>query len=363
VRGTPCTRGDPFLSSSTVFNPLPVTSRPGKDTLPSENSRVYHPGSVTPHDWLARRTFHHEQFADTAALIDGKERQSLTVSVCIPTLNEAATIGPIVETIRRELVEGIPLVDELAVMDSSSGDGTAEAAERAGAVVHQDRDIRPDLAALSGKGEALWKSLFALHGDVILWLDADIVNFHPRFVCGPLGPLLTNPEIGYVKSFYERPMSEGTSLGGGRVTELVARPLLNMFWPHLSGLIQPLSGEYAGRRSILEQVPFLTGYGVEIGLIIDVADRFGIEVMAQVDLEDRIHRNRPIGELSRMAFAVLQSALRRLASSGRMTLAGRPGIELSQFEKEDGEYRVLRTPIDVGERPPAVTVGGYGTVR
>ncbi len=318
---------------------------------------------MTPHDWLARRTFHHRQFADTASLLEQKQRQSLTVSVCIPTLNEAATIGPIVETIRKELVEGVPLVDELAVMDSSSTDGTAEAALGAGAVVHQDRDVRPDLESMSGKGEALWKSLFVLRGDLILWLDADIVNFHPRFVCGPLGPLLANPEVGYVKSFYERPVSEGTSLGGGRVTELVARPLLNMFWPHLSGLIQPLSGEYAGRRSILEQVPFLTGYGVEIGLIIDVAERFGVEIMAQVDLEDRIHRTRPIGELSRMAFVVLQSALRRLAASGRMEFHSQPGIDLSQFEKEDGEYRVLRTPIDVGERPPAVTVAGYGAPR
>ena len=324
---------------------------------------MYHPRSVTPQDWLARRTFHHRQFADTASLLEGKERQGLTVSVCIPTLNEAATIGPIVETIRTELVESIPLIDELAVIDSGSGDGTVDAAAGAGAIVHQDREIRPDLEPLSGKGEALWKSLFALRGDVILWLDADIVNFDPRFVCGPLGPLLTDPAVGYVKSFYERPVPEGTSLGGGRVTELVARPLLNMFWPHLSGLIQPLSGEYAGRRSILEQVPFLTGYGVEIGLIIDVAEGYGVDVMAQVDLEDRIHRNRPIGELSRMAFAVLQSALRRLASTGRAGFEGQPAIELSQFEKVDGEYRVLRTPIDVGERPPAVTMAGYGVPR
>jgi hypothetical protein len=318
-----------------------------------------------PTEWFARRTFHHGQFGDAEALTEAKRQQVLTVSVCIPALNEEATIGPIVRTIRSELMERVPLVDELAVMDSSSSDQTAEEAEAAGALVFQDREVLPETEPLDGKGEALWKSLFALHGDVILWLDADIRNFHPRFVWGPLGPLLTDPSVGYVKSFYRRPMGDGSAvtLEGGRVTELVARPLINMFWPHLAGLIQPLSGEYAGRRSLLEQVPFFTGYGVEMGLIIDIAERFGVDAIAQVDLEERIHRNRPIGELSRMAFAVLQTALRRLAASGRLNppLAG--GSGLYQFEDEDGAYRMEARTIEVRERPPAASLTGDEVAR
>lgn len=318
-----------------------------------------------PTDWFARRTFHHARFGDAAALAEAKRRQGLTVSVCIPALNEEPTIGPIVRAIRQELMDRTGLVDELAVMDSGSSDATAAEAEGAGATVHQDRDVLPELEPLSGKGEALWKSLFVLRGEVILWLDADIKNFDPRFVCGPLGPILTDPTIGYVKSFYRRPIGDGaggSTLEGGRVTELVARPLLNMFWPHLAGLIQPLSGEYAGRRAVLEQVPFFTGYAVEMGLIVDVAERFGTEAMAQVDLDERIHRNRPIGELSRMAFAVLQAALLRLDGDGGTVPQGL-GLGLSQFTSDGGEYRMATTRIDVRERPPAATVAGYGAAR
>lgn len=313
-----------------------------------------------PTDWFARRTFHHRQF-DPAALVDAKRRAGVSVSVCIPTLNEEATVGAIVRSIRSELMERMPIADELAVMDSGSSDRTAEEAELSGATVFQDRDVLPDLEPMTGKGEAMWKSLFVLRGDVILWLDADIRNFHPRFVWGPLGPILTDPGIGYVKSFYRRPIEDGrgASLEGGRVTELVARPLLNMFWPHLAGLIQPLSGEYAGRRSLLEEVPFFTGYAVEMGLLIDVAARFGTEAMAQIDLEERVHRNRPIGELSRMAFAVIRAALSRLGEEERRRASAALGM--FQFESEDGDYRISSTPIPVDERPPAVTVAGYPT--
>jgi hypothetical protein len=315
-----------------------------------------------PTEWFARRTFHHRRF-DLAALVEAKRRAGVSVSVCIPTLNEEATVGDIVRSIRTELMEREQLVDELVVMDSSSSDQTAEEAVRAGATVFQDRDVLPDLDPMTGKGEALWKSLFVLRGDVILWLDADIRNFHPRFVWGPLGPILTDPAIGYVKSFYRRPIEDGrgASLEGGRVTELVARPLINMFWPHLAGLIQPLSGEYAGRRSVLEEVPFFTGYAVEMGLLIDVAARFGTEAMAQIDLEERVHRNRPIGELSRMAFAVIRAALSRLGEEERRRASAALGM--FQFESEDGEYRISSTPIPVDERPPAATVTGYPAGR
>ena len=316
-------------------------------------------------DWFARRTFHHSDFADAPGLARGKGEQGATISLCIPTLNEAATIGTIVRSVRSELMDGVSLVDELVVMDSRSTDGTVEVAEEAGATVYQDRDVLPELENLTGKGEALWKSLFVLRGDLILWLDADIENFHPRFVLGPLGPLLADPGIGYVKSFYERPthdVGHPVPVGGGRVTELVARPLLNMFWPHLAGFVQPLAGEYAGRRSLLERVPFFTGYGVEIGLMIDVAERFGVDAMAQVDLDERHHRNRSMGELSRMAFAVLQTAFHRLESSGRLELRTRPGLGLVQFERDASGHRMQPSLIEVKERPPAVSVAGYGAV-
>jgi glycosyltransferase involved in cell wall biosynthesis len=317
-------------------------------------------------DWFARRTFHHAAFGGPDALFRRKRAQGLTISACIPTLNEAATIAGIVRSVREELMERVPLLDELAVMDSHSTDGTAELAGEAGASVFQDREVLPEIEPSTGKGEALWKSLFVLRGDLILWLDADIENFDLRFVLGPLGALLSDPTVGFVKSFYRRPIRDAEApvpAGGGRVTELVARPLLNMFWPQLAGFIQPLAGEYAGRRRILEQVPFFTGYGVEIGLLIDVFERFGLDVMAQVDLEERLHRNRDIGELSRMAFAVLQTGLNRMSSTGRVELRTRPGVGLVQYEQDTSGYRMQPSLIEVRERPPAVTVAGYGAVR
>lgn len=328
---------------------------------------MYHPRGVlpVPTEWVERRTFHHRRF-DPTALAEAKRQQGRTISVCIPALNEEATIGPIVEAIRRELVERIPLVDELAVIDSSSADGTALAAAAAGASVHQDREILPGVEPLGGKGEALWKSLFVLSGDLILWLDADIRNFDPHFVVGPLGPLLTDPSISYVKSYFRRPIEDGsgrTSMEGGRVTELVARPLINMFWPHLAGFIQPLAGEYAGRREVLEQVPFFTGYGVEIGLLIDIADRFGVDAMAQVDTNTRFHRNRPLEELSRMSFAVFQAAFRRLSSEGRLDPETIRGMGMDQVATDGETFRMEPTVIEVRERPPAATVAGYGASR
>ncbi len=316
-------------------------------------------------DWFSRRTYHHGDFPDAEALARAKREQGLTVSVCIPTINEEATVGEIVRVVRRELVERVGLVDEVVVMDSRSSDRTVAEAGEAGATVYQEREVLPELEPLSGKGEALWKSLFVLRGDLILWLDADIANFDPRFVCGPLGPLLTDSQIGYVKSFYQRPEAdEGRGpVGGGRVTELVARPLLNMFWPHLAGLVQPLAGEYAGRRTVLEQVPFFTGYGVEFGLLVDVAERFGLDSMAQVDLEHRVHRHRQIGDLSRMAFAVLQTALHRLQSGSHAALLSSPSLELTQFRLGPAGYEMGTSTIEVHERPPAATVAGYGARR
>ena len=220
-------------------------------------------------------------------------------------------MGAIVRTIRTTLMEGVSLVDEIVVVDDHSSDRTAHEATAAGATVVRAGEILLDHGRGHGKGEALWKSLFASHGDLVLWCDADVRDFDPRFIIGLLGPLLTDPQTGFVKGFYERPV-DGAVRGGGRVTELVARPLLTMCFPHLASVVQPLSGEYGGRRSVLEQVPFVEGYGVDIALLIDIAARFGVDSITQVDLGQRIHRNRPLHELSPMAAQVMQTALRRL---------------------------------------------------
>ncbi|MFN2544448.1 MAG: glucosyl-3-phosphoglycerate synthase [Actinomycetota bacterium] len=322
-------------------------------------------GASFPEEWFARRTYHHSQFADLDRLVHAKRTRGLRVSVCLPTRNEAGTVGTVIRSIREQLVERRPLVDEIAVVDSMSTDGTVEAARAAGATVYQDRDIAPEFEPFGGKGDALWKSLFVLSGDLIVFVDADIRNFDPHFVYGLLGPLLVDESLGYVKAIYERPIaSEGEGLaasGGGRVTELVARPLINMFFPELAGFVQPLSGEYAGSREILESVPFFTGYGVEFGLLVDVLERAGLESMAQVDLDVRIHRNQTVPELSRMGFSVLQAAFHRLRSIGRVDLRGDVERLFHQFALGPEGYEPHASLIEVRERPPAASVPSYRT--
>jgi glucosyl-3-phosphoglycerate synthase len=267
------------------------------------------------------------------------------VSVCLPARNEAATVGPIVEVIRTELMERAPLVDEILVIDDHSEDRTAQVAATAGARVVDASELLTEHGRGHGKGEVLWKSVFASEGDVIVWCDADIRAFGTRFVTGVLGPLLTDPTVQFVKGYYDRPDLGG--LGGGRVTELVARPLLSMCFPDLCEIAQPLSGEYGGRREVLEQVPFVQGYAVDVCLLIDVAARVGLEAIAQVDLEVRHHRNRPLDELSPQAMAVAQAILHRADPE----LVGTRSTLL----------RPLRppTPVDVDERPPLVELDAY----
>lgn len=290
------------------------------------------------------RTFHHEDFAaaDLAAL---KARHGHRVSVCLPARDEAATVGVIVERLRRSLVEDVDLVDEVLVVDDHSTDRTAEVAATAGARVVAVDDVLPELGGGEGKGEALWKSVAASEGDLIVWCDADITDFGPRFVVGLLGPLLTQPEIGFVKGYYDRPV-DGSPHGGGRVTELMARPAIATMFPHLASIVQPLAGEYAGRRSLLERLPFVQSYGVDLGLLIDIAEVEGTESIAQVDLGTRRHRNRPLTELGPQALAVLQTALRR---------SGAYDAESATLIRPDVD------PVEVGtgERPPLTSVPGY----
>ncbi len=236
-------------------------------------------------------------------------RGSTTVSVCIPARNEESTVAGVVSSIRSTLVEEVALVDEILVVDDHSTDGTAERASAAGARVVDASSVLTDHGRGHGKGEALWKSLHESTGDVVAWVDADIVDFTPSFVVQLIGPLLTEPDIDFVKGHYDRPEADG--VGGGRVTELLARPLLSQFFPDLAEVAQPLSGEYAGRRELLESLPFTVGYGVDVALLIDAARAVGIERIAQVDLGVRHHRNRTLDELGPMALAVSQVILDR----------------------------------------------------
>jgi glucosyl-3-phosphoglycerate synthase len=311
-------------------------------------------------EWFGKRTFHYSQF-EPAKLRAAKERLGLTVSVCLPTRDEAATVGTIVKSLRKSLLERSRLIDEIVVMDAGSVDDTVTIALAEGARVFREQDVLPEVGPGSGKGEALWKSLHACRGDLICWIDADIRNFQPRFVYGLLGPLLLDPEVLYVKAFYERPIRERNALrstGGGRVTELVARPLLNLLWPQLAGVVQPLAGEYAGRRVALEQVPFSSGYGVELGLLVDLAERFGLDAIAQVDLERRVHRNQDVQALGRMSFGILQAVFQRLVEEGRAA-PGTYGTTLVQFSNQLREYHMEPREIVTTRRPPIVTVDGY----
>jgi glucosyl-3-phosphoglycerate synthase len=286
---------------------------------------------------------------DPGRLAEVKAAQATTISVCLPARNEESTVGAIVTAVRRALIDAVPLVDEVVVMDDGSSDATARVAADAGARVVPAAAVLPELCCGTGKGEVMWKSLYASTGDIVCWLDADLLNFEPHFVSGLVGPLLTRPSIGFVKGFYRRPLGDDPS-GGGRVTELMARPLISTFFPHLTGVVQPLGGEYAGRRHALEQVPFVEGWGVEIGLLVDVVHRFGIQALAQVNLGVREHRNRSLAELAPTAMAILQIALRRVGID-----TGARGHELVRYV--DGA--IERVPVEVRERPPIIEVPAY----
>lgn len=312
--------------------------------------------------WFGESNFHHAEFADLRRLVQLKEKQGLTVSLVLPTLNEEATIGPIVRRALREMVERVPLLDEVLVVDSASTDRTREIAEAEGARVVQHPDILPRYGAFRGKGEALWKSLYETSGDIIVWADTDVRNWHHRMVYGTLGPLLAEPRLQYVKGYYQRPIVEGGVLregGGGRVTELVARPLINLFFPELSGFIQPLSGEYAGRRSILESIPFFTGYAVEIGHLIDIAERVGLEGLGQVDLERRIHRNQELEGLSRMSFVILQAVMKRLEERRRVRLFAELGSTMKLPRSGRGRLSLEVIELADQERPPMIRIPEY----
>jgi glucosyl-3-phosphoglycerate synthase len=282
---------------------------------------------------------------DTDDLTARKAAGEHAVSLCIPARNEAATIGAIVEQVHDH-----PLVDEVLVVDDHSRDGTADAAASAGARVVHAAEVLAEHGAGPGKGQALWKATAVATGDLLAFCDGDVRDFSPHYVVGLLGPLLTAPGVCFVKAFYERP-GDGHPRGGGRVTELVARPMLHLLFPHLAGTVQPLAGEFAGRRSLLERLPFVEGYGVDIGLLIDAAGALGVDGLAQVDLGRRVHRNRPLADLGPMAAIVLMTALQR---------AGIDEVPADMVLDQPDRRPV---PVRYAERPPLVTVPGYVAAR
>lgn len=310
-------------------------------------------------DWLRRRT---SSAADWPVEDLLAAKGGTTVSVVLPARDERETVGEIVASIRRDLVDGAPLVDEVIVIDSRSTDDTAEVAAAAGAVVVAQDDVLPELPPMSGKGEALWKSMHVARGDLLVFVDADLRDFTSAFVGGLLGPLLTDPSVGYVKACYDRPfVSGGTTVahGGGRVTELVARPLINMHWPLLAGVLQPLGGEYAGRRSLLERLPFVTGYGVELGLLVDVLEYAGLDAIAQVDLGTRVHRHQSAEALGGMSGQIMQTAWSRLERQGRVVRLEPPSTTLTQFRRVAGGHEIRLSDVAVGERPPVIEVADH----
>jgi glucosyl-3-phosphoglycerate synthase len=317
-------------------------------------------------EWIKNNTFHHSEFRDLKALIEAKEKSGLTISLCIPTLNEESTIGKEVVIFRSELMQRYPLLDELSVIDSGSTDKTLEIARSFGADTYLAADILPNLEPKRGKGENLWKAIHQLEGDIVVYIDADIKNIHPRFVYGLVAPLIYRPEMKYVKAFYDRPLAFSHGIrpsGGGRVTEILIRPLFSLFFPELTAIVQPLSGEYAVRREVLEAIPFPIGYGVETSHLLDVYTRWGMEAFGQTDLDQRVHRNQSTRSLGRMAFGILQTFLSRVQSLEVVPELPELSTVLRQFQVKDEEFETVEYQIVEEERPPMDTIDDYRKKR
>jgi len=346
-------------------------------------------------EWFDLRTSHWQDWP-LDRLLEAKERTGARISVVIPARNEQHTVGGVVTAIRDALISRAPLIDEIVVIDSDSADETARAAAQAGATVHRARDIAPALGAYPGKGEALWKALLVTQGDLLVFIDADLTHWGTHFVTGLLGPLLADPGVQLVKGFYAR-LRTGTdgsaSTEGGRVTELVARPLLSLWWPELGGVVQPLAGEWAARRGLMESLPIPVGYGVELSTLLDTAAGHGLEAIAQVDLDARAHRHQADHDLALMAAELLLVAERRrgrgpvppdaaqpdaaqpdgvqpdgVQPDARPPDAappdtGSPAATLQQFVRARGRVQPRERPVPVRERPPAATVRERPPVR
>ena len=313
--------------------------------------------------WLDDNTFHYGDFSDIGQLVEQKNRKKLTISLCLPTLNEEKTIAKEIVIMRSELMYRYPLLDEIVVMDSGSTDRTLEIAEAFGADVFEADRVLPHLERFRGKGENLWKALYVTKGDIIVYLDADIKNIHHRFAYALVGPLLMKNDLKFTKAFYDRPIAIGKNkirpTGGGRVTELVIRPLFSLFFPQLTQILQPLSGEYAGFREIFENIPFPIGYGVETSMILDICENWGLDVIAQVDLEKRVHRNQDTKALGKMSFVILDTFFRRVHKQGIIDLKAALYKEMIQYNLVKDDIQPDIFEIAGIERPPMVDIPEY----
>ncbi len=314
--------------------------------------------------WLETNTFHHSDFKNINRLVRTKKKKNLTISLCLPTLNEEKTIAKEIIIMKSELMTRYPLLDEIIVVDSGSKDNTRKIAKEYGADVYTASDILPDLENFKGKGENLWKALYVTKGDIIIYLDADIKNVHHRFAYALVGPLLLSDSIKYSKAFYDRPIASGKKgglrpTGGGRVTELVIRPLFSLFFPELTQIMQPLSGEYAGFREVFEKIPFPIGYGVETSMILDIYKKWGLDVIAQVDLDSRIHRNQPIKALGKMAFVIMQTFINRKIKLGMIELKENLFDEIIQYNTVRNKYQPDIVKLEAHERPPMIEIPEY----
>lgn len=327
-------------------------------------------GSVDAAEWFRHRSYDYRQFSDIAALAKRKRELGLTLSLVLPCRNVADTVGTIIDEIHavnEKALSGSPIVDQILAVDADSEDGTSEVASRHGAEVYSENELLSSLGGAHGKGDAMWRSLSVTRGDLVMYVDADTKDFKEQFVYGILGPILFVPQVRFVKAAYRRPFRKGESTeedGGGRVTELSTKPLFNLFYPELAGFVQPLAGEFVADRELFSSIPFLTGYAVETGIMIDVLKRVGLGAMAQVDLGTRQNRHQHLRDLSRMSYAVLRAVARRLRQEGRLVQPRDPSLPDWLFQFSDYLHAVA-TPEglklqehveELVERPPIAKV-------
>src|SRR5918998_971491 len=317
-------------------------------------------------EWFEKRSYSHEGFKDVEKLARRKRELGFTESLVLPSRNVADTIGGIVERINalnEEAPLGTPLVDQTLVVDADSPDGTAEVAAARGAEVYSENELLSLYGDAHGKGDAMWRSLSVAKGDLVMFADADTKDFKPQFVYGTLGPILSVPGVRFVKGAFRRPFKSNEAVeidGGGRVTELTTKPLFNLFYPELAGFVQPLAGEFVADKDLFRSIPFLTGYAVETGIMIDTYKKVGLDAMAQVDLGTRQNRHQPLRDLSRMSYAVLRAVARRMRQEGRLNQTSDPDAPVSPFQFSDYLHAVA-TPDglqlqeyveELVERPP-----------
>ena len=312
---------------------------------------------------LLKTPFTPDEFEDLDYLLSLKRERGLTISLAFPALNEEKTVGNVIKTIKQSLVVDVPLLDEIVLIDSNSSRPHAGNCREVWASLSISiRMSYPDMVHAKAKGRRSGKACYCTHGDILIWIDTDIVNIHPRFVYGLIGPLLLRPDIQFIKGFYQRPLRVGDKVqagGGGRVTELTARPLLNLFYPELSGVIQPLSGEYGGLRSALEQLSFFSGYGVEIGLLIDMLEKFNLSAIAQADLQERIHHNQPLEALSKMSFAIIQAVMRKLEARHKQSFLENVNKTMKLIRYEQKDFKLEIEEIAERDRPPMIELPEY----